>query len=169
MSGILEGINLMRKKMEEKYKNLIRVAFVGVLLFLVIATASASIEMTDIGVQYDMIEHYGYVNYQNTANHNVSGAILVSVDGDFVAGEIVDMPIRYVAGFRCSPTKTLEFPLKTTKGDHTIVAYALSQNITTQRIYEYTMDGWEEEVVDEKTEIEEEIEDWLECLCKQKS
>jgi hypothetical protein len=30
--------------------------------------------------------------------------------------------------------------------------------------YEYTMDGWEEEGVDEETEIEEEIEDWLECL-----
>jgi hypothetical protein len=86
--------------MEEKYKNLIGVAFVGVLLFMAIPTASASIEMTDICIQYDMIEHYGYVDYQNTANHNVSGAILVSVDGDFVAGKIVDMPIRYVAGFR---------------------------------------------------------------------
>jgi hypothetical protein len=154
------------EKMEEKYKNVIRIAFVGLLLFLPIATASASIEMTDIGIQYDMIEHYGYVDYQNTANHNVSGAILVFIDGDLVAGKIVDMPIRYVAGFRCSPTKTLEFPLKTTKGDHTIVAYVISQNITAQRGYEYTMDGWEEGEVEEKTEIEEEgtnVKDWLPC------
>jgi hypothetical protein len=133
------------------------------LLFLAIATVSASIEMTDIGIQYDMIEHYGYVDYQNIANHNISGAILVFIDGDLVAGKIVDMPIRYVAGFRCSPMKTLECPLKTTKGDHTIVAYALSQNITAQRVYEYTMAGWEEEGVEEETGIKEEIEDWIKC------
>jgi hypothetical protein len=151
------------KKMEERYKNLIRFAFVDLLLFMVIATASASIEIRDIGIQYDMIEHYGYVNYQNTANHNVSGAILVFIDGDIVAGKIVDMPIRYVMGFRCSPTKTLEFPLKTTKGDHTIVAYALSQNITAPRIYEYSMEGWEEKGVEEETDIKEEIEDWIKC------
>ncbi len=45
------------KKMEERYKNVIRFAFVDLLLFMVIATASASIEIRDIGIQYDMIAH----------------------------------------------------------------------------------------------------------------
>lgn len=127
-----------------KIEKIIGGLLILVLLSLAIPIASASIEITDIGEGYDLIGHYGFVDYQNIANYNVSGAILVFIDGDIVAGKILDMPIRYVAGFRCSPIKTLEFPLRTTKGDHTIVAYAISMNCTIQRIYEYTMEGWED-------------------------
>jgi hypothetical protein len=144
-----------------KIEKIIRGILILVLLSLAIPIASASIEITDIGEGYDLIGHYGFVDYQNIANYNISGAILVFIDGDIVAGKILDMPIRYVAGFRCGPIKTLEFPLRTTKGDHTIVAYAVSMNRTVHCMFNYSMEGWEEMEAEEGTEVKE--EDWMKC------
>lgn len=147
-----------------KNEKIIRGILILMLLFSVMPTASASIEIVDMGVYYDGETQCGYVDYTNTANHNVSGAILVFIDGNIAVGKIVDMDIRYVAGFRCSPVKTLEIPLRTAKGNHPIVVYVLSQNITAQCSYEYTMEGWEEMVVEGETEFKDEIEDWMKCL-----
>lgn len=143
-------------------RDIIGFILIVMLLFPAMPIASAHIDIEDIGVGYDLIYHYGFVDYQNLANYNVSGAILVFIDGDIVAGEILDMSIRYVAGFRCSPIKTLGFPLRTTKGDHTMAVYVLSMNHTVQRSYVYTMEGWEDEQDGEETK-EPEIEDWLKC------
>lgn len=132
------------------------------LLFLALPVTSAHIDIIDIGSGYDMIEHYGYVSYQNTVDYNVSGAILVFIDGDIVAGKILNMPIRYVAGFRCSPVKTFEFSLSEMEGDHTIVVYVLSMNSSVQRAYEYYAEDWWVEQEDIVCEVDAE-EDWLTC------
>jgi hypothetical protein len=134
--------------------------FILMLLFMALPVASADIDITGIGTQYDGLDHYGYVDYRNIANGNASGAILVFIDGTIVAAEILNMPIRYVAGFRCSPAKTLEFPLNDTEGVHTILAYAFSQNVSTQRSYGYYAEDW---WMDQEDEVEEEVEVWLEC------
>ena len=129
---------------------------ISVLFFLALPAVSAYIEISDMGHYYDGETRYGYVDYTNTAKHNVSGALLVFIDDDIVAGKILNMPIRYVAGFRCSPIKTLEFLSQNDKGGHAIVAYAVSMNCTIQRICEYTMEGWEEMEAEEGTGIKEE-------------
>ena len=112
-----------------------------------------------MGHYYDGINSLGYVDYQNVANHTVGGAILVFVDGDIVAGKILNMKIRHIAGFRCSPIKTLEFPLTETEGEHTIVVYILSMNNSIERVYEYYAVGGEEEVIEERVQED----DWLTC------
>ena len=138
-------------------------AILGALLVLALPVASAHIEISDMGHYYDGMANLGYVDYQNVADYNVSGAILVFIDNEIVAGEKLDMPIRYRAGFRCSPMKTLEFPLNTSEGHHTIVAYVYSMNNSIDRGYEYYTDGVEEEEAVEIESEEEEVEEWLEC------
>jgi hypothetical protein len=137
------------------------------LLFLAMPAVSAHIDIIDIGhynaARWNDIEGLcGYVDYQNVANHTLEGAILVFVDGEIAAGKILNMGIRYVAGFRCSPIKTLEFPITEAEGDHTIVVHIRSMNDSIERIYEYYAEGVEDrvEVEESKTETEE---DWLEC------
>lgn len=123
------------------------------LLFLLLPAVSAHIDIMDMGHYYDGINSLGYVDYQNVANHTVGGAILVFVDGDIVAGKILNMKIRYVAGFRCSPIKTLEFPIIETEGEHRIVAYVLSMNSSTECVYDYyAADWWQEAPDEEETE-----------------
>jgi hypothetical protein len=156
----------MKKEMKNKRKILILIAM---LLFLAMPVTSADINITGIGTQYDGIDHYGYVDYRNIANVNASGAILVFIDGTIVAAKLLNMPIRYVAGFRCSPTKTLEFPLNDTEGNHTILAYTFSRNVSAQRSYGYYAEEWwieREDNVEEEVEMEEEdttVKDWLPC------
>lgn len=149
--------------MEQKRSRIIEVGFALVLLFLALPAVSANIDIIDVGTLYDGIDYYGYVDYQNIENYDLQGVISVFIDSDIVAEKMIDMPIRYVAGFRCSPIKSFEFQLNMSKGSHTIVAYVLSQNITIQCSYEYTMEGWEDEAADEEMEMEEDKEDWLIC------
>jgi hypothetical protein len=134
---------------------------ISTLLLLALPAASAHIDIIDVGHYYDGISSLGYVDYQNVANHTVGGAILVFVDGDIVAGKILNMKIRYVSGFRCSPIKTLEFPITETEGDHTIVVYILSMNSSRECVYEYYEEGVAEDVIGE-AESECEV-DWLMC------
>jgi hypothetical protein len=134
--------------------------FIVMLLFMVLPVALADITITGIGTQYDGIGHYGYVDYRNIANVNASGAILVFIDRNIVVAKILNMPIRYIAGFRCSPTKTLEFPLNDTEGDHTILAYTFSQNVSAQRSYGYYAEDW---WMEQEDKVEEDDEVWLEC------
>lgn len=143
-------------------RNIIGFILVVMLLFPAMPAAFASIEITGMGTYHDLTDYYGYVEYQNIENYNISGAILVFIDKEIAVGKILNMPIRYVAGFRCSPIKTLEFPLRTTKGDHTIVAYVISMNHTVHCMFNYSMEGWEEGQDEEETK-EPEIEDWLKC------
>ena len=126
---------------------------------------SAHIAINAVGhnnaAQWDDIEGMcGYVDYQNMANHTIDGAILVFVDGEIVAGKILNMKIRYVAGFRCSPVKTLEFSITEAEGDHIIVVYIRSMNNSVECTYEYYAEG-----VEDQTEVEEseEEKDWLMC------
>lgn len=134
--------------------------FLLMLLFMLLPVASADIGITDIGTRYDGLDHYGYVDYRNIANSNVSGAILVFIDGTIVAAKPLYMPIRYVAGFRCAHTKTLEFPLNGTEGNHSILAYTFSQNISAERSYGYYAEDW---WMKQEEKAEEEVEVWLEC------
>jgi len=135
-------------------------AIVLILLFLVLPAVSAHIEISDMGHYYDPVDGLtGYVDYQNVVGYNISGAVLVFIDGDIVAGEIIKTRVRYVAGFRCSPIKTLEFPINTSEGDHTIVAYVFSMNNSIQQAYDYYTEGFGDEV----TEGEREEEEWLSC------
>jgi hypothetical protein len=134
--------------------------------FMLLPIASAHIVIVDVGhnnaAQWDDIEGMcGYADYQNVANYTVKGAILVFVDNEIVAGKMLNMKIRYVAGFRCSPVKTLEFPITEAEGDHTIVVYVLSMNSSTERTYEYNAEG-KGEGVDVESENDRE-EDWLDC------
>lgn len=147
-------------------KNKIRIYIVcAALLFLAMSAVSAHIDILDIGhynaARWDDIEGLcGYVDYQNVANPTIGGAILVFVDGEIVAGKILNMKIRYVRGFRCSPIKTLEFPITEAEGRHEIAVYMYSMNSSVERIYEYTAEGIAEVIDTEESEIEE---DWLRC------
>jgi hypothetical protein len=137
---------------------------ISALFFILLPIASAHIAIIDVGhnnaAQWDNIEGMcGYVNYQNIANYTIEGAILIFVDNEIVAGKMLNMKIRYVAGFRCSPIKTLEFSITEAEGDHTIVVYILSMNSSVERTYEYYAEGI---VEGEKLESELE-EDWLTC------
>lgn len=133
---------------------------------MALPAVSAHIAIIDVGhnnaAQWDDIEGWcGYVDYQNMANYTIEGAILVFVDGEIVAGKILNMKIRYVGGFRCSPIKTLEFPITETEGDHSILVYVLSMNSSVQRTYDYYAKG-----MGEAWEVEsgsEAKEDWLKC------
>jgi hypothetical protein len=145
--------------MKEDIKRIWGIISVLTLLFLSLPAVSAHIDIIDMGHYYDGISSVGYVDYQNVANHTVGGAILVFVDGDIVAGKILNMGIRYVAGFRCSPIKTLEFALNETEGEHTIVVYILSMNNSVERTYDYYAEGVEEDVIEER----EQEEKWLSC------
>ena len=150
----------------KKERRIISGILIMALLFSGIPTVSAHIEIIDIGhnraAQWNDIEGMcGYVDYQNVANHTIGGAILVFVDGEIVAGKILNMEIRYVAGFQCSPIKTLEFPITETEGGHTIVVHVLSMNSSSERTYEYYAKGIEEDVTEEVER--EEVEDWLTC------
>lgn len=139
---------------------------ISMLFFMALPLASAHIAIIDVGhnnaAQWDDIEGMcGYVDYQNMANYTVEGAILVFVDSKIVAGKILNMKIRYVADFRCSPIKTLEFPITEAEGDHNIVVYILSMNSSIQRTYEYYAKGIVGEIeVEGESEVKE---DWLEC------
>lgn len=134
------------------------------LLFLVLPVASAHVEIIDMGHYYDGIDRLGYVDYRNAANYTVEGAILVFIDGDIVAAKMLNMDLRYVAGFRCSPVKPLEFALCEIEGDHTIAVCILSMNSSVERTYEYFAEGWWNDQEDEiESELEEEEEEWLEC------
>ena len=135
------------------------------LLFLALPAVSAHIDIIDVGhnnaAQWDDIDGMcGYVDYQNVANHTVGGAILVFVDGEIVAGKILNMKIRYAGGRRCSPIKTLEYPITEAKGKHSIVVYIFSMNSSVECVYEYTAEG-----VDKGGDVESgsEVEDWLKC------
>jgi hypothetical protein len=139
---------------------------IATLLFFAMPAVSAYIDILDVGhynaALWDDIEGMcGYVDYQNVANHTLEGTILVFVDGNIVAGKILDMKILYVAGFRCSPIKTLEFPITEAEGDHTIVVHVLSMNSSAERTYEYHAKGIEENITEEAES--EEVEDWLKC------
>jgi len=138
----------------------------GVLLFLALPVVSANIEITDMGHYYDPIDGLtGYVDCQNVAEYDLLGALLVFIDGDIVAGEIIKARVRYVAGFRCAPTKTIEFPLNETEGAHHIVAYLVSMNNSIQRTYGYYAEDWWDDQGNEIQKVsEEEVEeDWLTC------
>jgi hypothetical protein len=144
---------------------------IAMLLFMALPAASAHIEITDIGhnnaAQWDDIEGLcGYVDYQNVVNDTVKGAILVFVDNEIVAGKLLNMGIHYVAGFRCSPIKTLEFPISETEGCHTITVHILSMNSSVTSTYDYYAAGMEDEIeVESEREVEE---DWLKCWwCKE--
>lgn len=145
-----------------KKETILGIVSILMLLFLALPAVSADIDIIDIGTDYYLIGHYGFVNYQNTADFNLSGTLLVFIDGNIVAEKKLDMPIRYVAGFRCSPAKTLEFSLNETEGNHTIVAYMISQNAIVQRSYIYYADG---RLVEQEEDKESEVieEDWLKC------
>lgn len=145
--------------MKEDIKRIWGIISVLTLLFLSLSAVSAHIDIIDMGMVYDGEDHYGYVDYQNTANYSVSGAILVFIDGGIVAGKMLDMPIRSIVGFRCSPIKTLEFPITETEGEHTIVVYILSMNNTVGHVYDYYAEGVAEDAIEES----EQEEDWLSC------
>jgi len=142
------------------------------LLFLALPVVTAHIDIIDVGhydaARWDDIEGMcGYVDYQNVANYSVDGAILVFVDGEIVAGKTLNMKIRYVAGFRCSPIKTLEFPITEAEGDHTISVYVLSMNSSVERTHTYYAKGVGD-MIETRSESEvEREEDWLTCWeCK---
>jgi hypothetical protein len=152
--------------MGENKRKIYTLIVILTLLFMALPAVSAHIDIIDVGhynaARWDDIDGMcGYVDYQNMANHTLEGAILVFVDGNIVAGKILNMKIRYIAGFRCSPVKTLEFPITETKGDHTIVVYIRSVNNSVERAYEYYAEG-KEDVIDME-ESEEEVEEWLTC------
>lgn len=138
---------------------------VVVLIFTALPAVSAHIDILDVGHYNaarwnDIGSMCGYVDYQNVANHTIEGAILVFVDGKIVAGKILDMRIRYIAGFRCSPIKTLEYPITEAEGKHEIVVYIYSMNASVKRVYEYIAEGVDEAIEVKEREIEE---DWLPC------
>ena len=134
-------------------------AIFGVLLFLVLPAVSANIAITDMGHYYDPVDGLtGYVDCQNVAEYDLLGALLVFVDDDIVAGEIIKTRVRYVAGFRCAPTKTIEFPLNATEGEHHVVTHIFSMNSSVRRTYGYYTEGFEDETTKESKE-----EDWLTC------
>jgi len=136
------------------------------LLFMGLPATSAYIDIIEVGhnnaAQWGDIEGMcGYADYQNMANHTVNGAILVFVDGEIVAGKILNMEICYVAGFRCSPIKTLEFPITEAEGDHNIVVHIFSMNSSAECTYEYYGKGvGGTAVAESESEVEE---DWLTC------
>lgn len=133
---------------------------------MALPAASAHIAIIDIGhynaAQWDDVEGLsGYVDYQNTANQTIKGAILVFLDNEIAAGRILNMKIRYIAGFRCSPVKTLEFPISETEGDHTIIVHILSVNSSVMSTYDYSVKDVEDTMAAEsEREVEE---DWLKC------
>ena len=144
---------------------IITYVLIATLLFLAIPSVSAHIDIIDIGhynaAHWEDIDGMcGYVDYQNVANHTIGGAILVFVDGEIVAGEILNMKIRYVAGFWCSPIETLEFPITETEGEHTIVVYIYSMNSSAERTYGYYAEGRGDALAAEEIKIEK---DWLPC------
>lgn len=165
---LLQGRSRKRNRGERKMGKINRIRLYLVLLtllFLASPAVTAHIDIIDVGhynaARWDDIEGMcGYVDYQNVANHTIEGAILVFVDGEIVAGKILNMKIRYVAGFRCSPIKTLEFPITETEGCHTIVVYIRSMNASVECVYEYYAEGGGD-VVD--AEESEEEKDWLPC------
>ena len=144
-----------------KKERIYNLAIVLTLLFLVLPAVSAHIEISNMGHYYDPVDGLtGYVDYQNVVGYNISGAVLVFIDGDIVAGEIIKTHVRYVAGFRCSPIKTLEFPVNEAEGDHTIVAYVFSMNNSIQQEYDYYTEGFDINAAEEEGKPEEE---WLSC------
>jgi len=130
---------------------------IGILLFLALPIASASIDIIDMGTRYDCIDHYGYIDYQ--ANSNSSGAISVFIDDSLVKTKALDMKIRYLFGFRCNPIKTFEFTLNESEGNHSILAVIISDNVTAERMFGYFAEDWVVPV-DEEEEI---IEEWMVC------
>jgi len=148
--------------MKAKAKKMIdTLALIMILLFLALPTVSGSIDILDIGVGYDCVEHFGYVQYQ--PNSNSTGVLSVFIDGSLVKTKALDMEIRYHYGFKCNPIKTLEFPLNETEGNHSILAVVNSDNVTVQStIGYYAAIWWTEEPEDEEVE-EEIIEEWMVC------
>jgi len=143
----------------EKQK-IYKLAIILALAFLVLPTVSAHIEISDMGHYEDIEGLTGYVDCINVAEYDLSGAILVFVDGNIVAGKIITARVRYVAGFRCAPPRTLEFLIPEAEGKHRIVAHVFSMNNSVQCTYEYYAEGIEEKV--EEVEREQE-KDWLSC------
>jgi len=127
------------------------------ILLLLVPSASASIDILDLGTGYDGIEHYGYADYQPKTNS--TGELFVFIDGKIVKSKALDMKIRYRFWFKCNPIKTLDFPLNETEGHHTILVLISSQNSTSQRGYAYYAEDW---WINEEEE-EEIIKDWLTC------
>ena len=143
-----------------KKRIIFKLAILGALLFLVLPAVSAHIEIADIG-HFEGIEGLtGYIDCQNVAEYDLLGAILIFVDGEIAAGKIIKTRVRYVAGFRCSPIKTFEFPINESKGDHHIVAHVFSMNNSAERTYDYFVDGVEGDIA---LGEEGEEEDWLVC------
>ena len=149
--------------MEAKEKNIIKgLALVGLLLFLALPTVSGSIDIIDMGIGYDCVEHYCYIDYQ--ANRNSTGVLSIAMDGDMINTEILDMQIRYVHGFMCNPVKTFEFALNETAGHHSIRAFIRSDNITVFTSIEYyAEEWWTQEPEDDEEETYEVCKDWLTC------
>ena len=138
--------------------------FLAVLIpLLLLSSASANIDILELGTRYDCIGHFGYVEYKS--NSNSTGVILIFIDDSLVKTKSLDMKIRYITGFRCNPTKTLEFPLNETEGNHTILALVTSDKSTSHRVYGYHAQNWWAQEPEDKEEEEEEIkeEDWLFC------
>ena len=132
--------------------------YLSVLILLLLASpVSAGIDILDLGIGYDCIAHYGYVDYQPKTNS--TGELFVFIDGKIVKTKVLDMKIRYLVGFKCNPIKTLEFELNETEGHHTILAVISSDNITSQRGYDYCAEDWWAN----EEEEEEIIQDWLSC------
>ena len=136
------------------------IAVILTLLFLALPAVSGSIDILDMGTRYDCIDHYCYIDYQ--ANDNSTGVFSVAMDGVMVHTEILDMEIRYTHGFRCNPVKTFEFVLNETEGNHSIMAFIRSDNLTVFRSLDYYAEVWWMQEPDMGEDIEEEG-DWLIC------
>jgi len=149
--------------MDAKWRNIIKgLVLVGILLFLALPTISGSIDIIDMGIGYDCVDHYGHIDYQ--PNSNSTGILSVFIDDSLVKTKALDMKIRYIVGFRCNPVKTREFTLNETEGNHTIVALIISDNITVQStISYYAEEWWTQEAEDDEEETYEVSRDWLTC------
>lgn len=140
---------------------------IAMLLFMALPAASAqNIDITDLGhytTAYwaDIEGLCGYVEYQNVANYTIAGAILIFVDGNIVAGKVLNMRAHYIAGFQCNAIKTLEFPINDTEGRHRVVAHIYSMNSSVVSTYDYYVESVGEEIdIESETKVEE---DWLRC------
>jgi len=148
-----------------KKERIYELALLLTLLFLALSAVSANIEISDMGHYEDIEGLTGYVNCQNVAECDLLGALLVFIDDEIVAGEIIKTRVRYVAGFRCAPVKTIEFPLNETEGKHHIIAHVFSMNSSIECTYDYYTEGLEEGIALE--EESEQEEDWLTCwMCE---
>jgi hypothetical protein len=166
-----------RNKKGDKKMGIINKILVGALILLVAvfivqsAQASGCPRITYIDVSYDMISYTGAVKLENTGDENITVVVVIYADEYRTHEQAIDLNIEYFKCYRIRTSETVYFEAPCEEGKHEVHVTVIVDNMSLLGNVSYIAQGcirdMDEE--EEETEMEEEVEDWLECLCKQKS